>query len=551
MHNTLSDNDRLIQSFLVFCDLSDIYFGMFENEDKYELFTLVVSCVMDNEVYLFSSQNRDTIKSKEAFKYFYAKHVKDIEVNRHRMQQFFPSILCAKKTEILRTDNDFDIRDRMMVFLRDMKDSHYFHESDDDSGHHFDLGKMRDTPLINAAYKTGSQICIHVFENSLSGVSRTRTSGLIDAAVDLIIRQWRDFGMNDTYPVIDINTIVEKAFDYVYNECTVVSTNFRIVTLISSLYYEHSLSRGRISVLKKGKKPRPPCIKIGSIEFVDKNMKLLRKLLKTTEPGFSLVISVIDGLSKITAIAKSSPEDEMCCFNLTGHLEWNICIASPKEEGGTASKEEYEIALRYKNDRYYIPQEVEYKNFYITNRLADFKETFRDRIAETTKAMMECVQSSHQGALIIIKNTTDTKRELRRLCKNHHGIEFVNPIVIDDNNKNAIMSAITSIDGAVLMDPDKKCYGMGLILDGLSNNVIGDKARGSKYNSAKTYTEYFNRQMTQKGSLKLSIALVVSVDGYVDILPRRVLSDDQSKDDEIRRNNPDFFDPPEGMPPAE
>ena len=51
-----------------------------------------------------------------------------------------------------------------------------------------------------------------------------------------------------------------------------------------------------------------------------------------------------------------------------------------------------------------------------------------------------------------------------------------------------IIRSITNIDGAVLMDLDGYCHGIGVILDGIATEK-GDPSRGARYNSAIRYVE--------------------------------------------------------------
>ena len=73
-----------------------------------------------------------------------------------------------------------------------------------------------------------------------------------------------------------------------------------------------------------------------------------------------------------------------------------------------------------------------------------------------------------------------------------------------------ILRLVTSIDGAVLIDPAGTCYGIGAILDGLATEK-GDSSRGSRYNSALRYVG---------SSSYPCLAIVVSEDGLIDLLPQ-------------------------------
>ena len=68
-----------------------------------------------------------------------------------------------------------------------------------------------------------------------------------------------------------------------------------------------------------------------------------------------------------------------------------------------------------------------------------------------------------------------------------------------------ITRLVTSIDGAVLLDPEGYCYSIGVILDGRASGR-GDSTRGARYNSGPAL----------RGKLRAypCIAIVVSEDGH-------------------------------------
>ena len=69
------------------------------------------------------------------------------------------------------------------------------------------------------------------------------------------------------------------------------------------------------------------------------------------------------------------------------------------------------------------------------------------------------------------------------------------------------MKCVTSIDGAVLLDLECTCYGVGVILDGEAKSK-GNLSRGARYNSALTFLD------GKKGYM----AVVVSEDRTIDII---------------------------------
>ena len=70
---------------------------------------------------------------------------------------------------------------------------------------------------------------------------------------------------------------------------------------------------------------------------------------------------------------------------------------------------------------------------------------------------------------------------------------------------------MTRIDGAVLLDHEGLCHAVGVILDGKATDR-GSPARGARFNSALRY-------VLEEGE-RASIAVVLSEDGNVDLLPR-------------------------------
>jgi hypothetical protein len=74
----------------------------------------------------------------------------------------------------------------------------------------------------------------------------------------------------------------------------------------------------------------------------------------------------------------------------------------------------------------------------------------------------------------------------------------------------ALVRQVTSIDGAVLVDPGGVVIAIGVILDGTASGD-GDRARGARYNSAVRYLATAPRS---------TMIVLVSEDGTLDLLPR-------------------------------
>lgn len=73
------------------------------------------------------------------------------------------------------------------------------------------------------------------------------------------------------------------------------------------------------------------------------------------------------------------------------------------------------------------------------------------------------------------------------------------------------LAAVTSIDGAVLVDPNAACHAVGVILDGKAISGEGDSARGARFNSAVRYHHGVRDAAC--------VIVIVSEDGMIDLLP--------------------------------
>lgn len=116
----------------------------------------------------------------------------------------------------------------------------------------------------------------------------------------------------------------------------------------------------------------------------------------------------------------------------------------------------------------------------------------------------EAARKQRHGTLLVISSGAES--EAQRLSGQSTLIE---PLLLTQE----IVSAITAIDGAVLADPSGICYSVGVILDGLATER-GDPGRGARYNSALRYMVTSNEEFGHD-----ALALVVSEDGMIDILP--------------------------------
>jgi hypothetical protein len=76
-----------------------------------------------------------------------------------------------------------------------------------------------------------------------------------------------------------------------------------------------------------------------------------------------------------------------------------------------------------------------------------------------------------------------------------------------------ILLMLSSIDGALLVDPSGTCHAAGVILDGTAVKGKGSRSRGSRYNSA---IGYINAEEEEEIEC---LIVVVSEDGMINLMP--------------------------------
>lgn len=153
---------------------------------------------------------------------------------------------------------------------------------------------------------------------------------------------------------------------------------------------------------------------------------------------------------------------------------------------------------------------VEYKDgSYVLPVKNDFIEIF-DFFPEIEKnKIVHCIlkaqQQKHGTTIILLEYA---KEEAERLCSFKRGIAIE---CVDLYKHLNLIKQITSIDGAIILDFDCKCYAIGVILDGPAV-IEGTSSRGARYNSAKNYIAI------QAKSNKKGVAIIISEDKTIDLL---------------------------------
>lgn len=115
-------------------------------------------------------------------------------------------------------------------------------------------------------------------------------------------------------------------------------------------------------------------------------------------------------------------------------------------------------------------------------------------------SIVEAAIDQKHGTLIVVSEIAE--QEAARLSTQSIDIE---PMLLTQD----LVSRVSGIDGAILVDKTGNCWAIGVILDGMATQE-GDPSRGARYNSAVRYVA---------SSKSPVLCLVVSEDGYINMVP--------------------------------
>jgi len=257
---------------------------------------------------------------------------------------------------------------------------------------------------------------------------------------------------------------------------------FDTLNVISSLPYEGADAVGTLAFRQSGA-DSPDFI----VEFENpvslRRHKLARKIIEMCGENLCCVYV---GEKGIVGLCESSFEDvEMFVVSFVGHYRWALSF-----EGRNLMISDYGVpklpAKRLKEDRF---RSIGRRVF------PHAPDASLTHLWDIVSAAIE----QRKGTLIVISGGAE--REAERLSKQSLGI---NPIRLEPKH----VERVSGIDGAILIDPNGMCSAIGVILDGEAS-THGDMSRGARYNSALRYQE----------SRADTMCIVVSEDGYVDLLP--------------------------------
>lgn len=293
---------------------------------------------------------------------------------------------------------------------------------------------------------------------------------------------------------------------------------------LSSERYEGSESEARIYFTLKNMNSLGGFNHIGKESRVinSHNLRMIRKMMEISKIGAVHLYaeteeaadekaqgeSGVQYCNRITKLVKAEndkEEEKGLYIKFFGFMCWSV-FCDGKEE------------IIYSRGRYQINQS-ENKKAYM-NEIAKLKEKIEKPIPENLKLwfdnkwlenLIEILSKQKHGTSVII---TNNYYEIKRLCKFNYGTLLKNAENICNQDgqwmEEQILS-ITAIDGALVMNWDRKCFAIGVIVDGEVTRP-GRTDRGARYNSIANYV--LGKDIEEDG---IFLGIIVSEDGMISL----------------------------------
>ena len=257
---------------------------------------------------------------------------------------------------------------------------------------------------------------------------------------------------------------------------------------ISSLKYEQAEGRGRLLLASKNQEGIRPRLSFkGSVTLEE--YRRVRKLLELTSQGGALHTDSEGVFGLIDEYVSTDSEENVFEVVFLGHHHWELRHAG-------------ELLMGVSFGQPYLPKLIGYES----KLRQDLPRLFAGIQSDSTEVLISLVRQAERerhGTLVVI--SAEAAAEADRLKNQATPVE---PCLLTPE----LLSHLTGIDGAVLVDTNGYCHAIGVILDGLAS-AQGNPGRGARFNSALRYVQSAvdNRIPT--------LAVVVSEDGGVDVMP--------------------------------
>ncbi|MFJ7002412.1 hypothetical protein ACIQWY_20760 [Streptomyces albidoflavus] len=261
------------------------------------------------------------------------------------------------------------------------------------------------------------------------------------------------------------------------------SDSHLLMNSLSALPYEGREGYGRL-VLAKSDNPAINAVVNLSRPIAARNVLAVRKILEASGPTADVLFDgeKVYGLGTIKS-AYDATTESVFVVTFASRGVWELShagVALLSVRDGIPSLPTYVLDEEYLAD--------------LIERL--FSQGDKDFLIETARA----AGKHRHGAMLVI--SADAAGEAQRLSPQCWSVR---PAALAPE----LITQLTDMDGAVLLDPSGQCHAIGVILDGKARGE-GDPARGSRMNNAVRYLG---------SDSPPAIVVVYSADGGIDILP--------------------------------
>jgi DNA integrity scanning protein DisA with diadenylate cyclase activity len=269
---------------------------------------------------------------------------------------------------------------------------------------------------------------------------------------------------------------------------------FNTLNTISSLRYEGAEGVGKV-ILARRRHPNVEEVFALTCPTPLTDYRAVRKLLEMTTPDVSLLADSENVYALGRLIGDYDPtREDLFVINFINHFAWEF-----QHDG--------KVLMRTIYSQPSLPRSRVNRSRFRKDLKRTFQLTDPAKIERLWEVVLEASRQKH-GTLLVV--TTEALAEADRLKLQ---CTLIEPVPLTP----LITRLVTSIDGAVLLDPESYCYSIGVILDGKASGR-GTSTRGARYNSAIRYVET---------SPYPCLAIVVSEDGMVNVITKERLGEEE------------------------
>ena len=289
--------------------------------------------------------------------------------------------------------------------------------------------------------------------------------------------------------------MAESGFDTGYGDPYESEVLFDVVSKMASSFYERRTSEGVIVPISADKEPEVAFVQPVVVDLA--NARIFRKYLEMSRGGLALAIKGYE----LVGLTESSHSDSKIVISGTNTWSFN-------KDGVVqfvVSDNIVNVSTSVSNDEALLNDKQ--------------KEEFQN--ADVIEIIAKEARRQPHGTTVVF--TDEAESESCRLSQ-FHRCELIKPIDLCQNNEYIL--SLTSIDGALIVGTNGKCYGVGAILDGEAMNP-GNIGRGARYNSAINYVAW----RKHKSPYGKYCAVIISEDSIVDIITTQTV--DNISDDSI------------------